>query len=46
MVHPSALGSTRTELVGALDAHPLSHRLWRRLKPLVLGKVVFSSRPR
>ncbi|XP_060151543.1 phospholipid-transporting ATPase ABCA7 [Globicephala melas] len=39
MVHPSALGSTRTELVGALDAHPLSHRLWRRLKPLVLGKV-------
>ncbi|XP_069396601.1 phospholipid-transporting ATPase ABCA7 [Delphinus delphis] len=39
MVHPSALGSTRAELVGALDAHPLSHRLWRRLKPLVLGKV-------
>ncbi|XP_057396463.1 phospholipid-transporting ATPase ABCA7 [Balaenoptera acutorostrata] len=41
-----SLISTRTELMGALDAHPLSRRLWGRLKPLVLGKVVFSSRPR
>eukprot|EP00069_Balaena_mysticetus_P010502 bmy_06653T0 len=46
MVHPLALGSTRTELMGALDAHPLFRRLWGRLKPLVLGKVVFSSWPR
>ncbi|KAM9103951.1 LOW QUALITY PROTEIN: phospholipid-transporting ATPase ABCA7 [Megaptera novaeangliae] len=34
-----SLSSTRTELMGALDAHPLSRRLWGRLKPLVLGKV-------
>lgn len=37
-----ALGPTCTELMGALDTHPLSRLLWRRLKPLVLGKVLFT----
>ncbi|XP_044943937.1 phospholipid-transporting ATPase ABCA7 isoform X11 [Mustela putorius furo] len=30
------------ELVGSLESHPLSRLLWRRLKPLVLGKVLFT----
>nr|KAF6346092.1 ATP binding cassette subfamily A member 7 [Pipistrellus kuhlii] len=30
------------ELMGTLNMHPLSHRLWRRLKPLVLGKLLFA----
>ncbi|KAG8519196.1 LOW QUALITY PROTEIN: Phospholipid-transporting ATPase ABCA7, partial [Galemys pyrenaicus] len=30
------------ELTGALSAHPLSLLLWRRLKPLVLGKLLFA----
>ncbi|XP_028015270.2 phospholipid-transporting ATPase ABCA7 [Eptesicus fuscus] len=30
------------ELMGILDMHPLSHLLWRRLKPLVLGKLLFA----
>ena len=37
-----ALGPTGAELMGALDTHPLSRLLWRRLKPLVLGKVLFT----
>ncbi|XP_036745864.2 phospholipid-transporting ATPase ABCA7 isoform X5 [Manis pentadactyla] len=31
-----------TELMGALDTHPMSRLLWRRLKPLVLGKLLFA----
>ncbi|XP_012585142.1 PREDICTED: ATP-binding cassette sub-family A member 7 isoform X2 [Condylura cristata] len=30
------------ELTGALQGHPLSRLLWRRLKPLVLGKLLFA----
>lgn len=28
--------------MGALGDHPLSRLLWRRLKPLVLGKLLFA----
>ncbi|XP_042106387.1 phospholipid-transporting ATPase ABCA7 isoform X11 [Ovis aries] len=38
----NSLSPTCTELMGALDTHPLSRLLWRRLKPLVLGKVLFT----
>ncbi|KAK2510038.1 hypothetical protein MC885_018422 [Smutsia gigantea] len=31
-----------TELMGALGTHPMSRLLWRRLKPLVLGKLLFA----
>ncbi|XP_031293899.2 phospholipid-transporting ATPase ABCA7 isoform X6 [Camelus dromedarius] len=37
-----SLSSKCNELMGALDTHPMSHLLWRRLKPLVLGKVLFA----
>ncbi|KFO28911.1 ATP-binding cassette sub-family A member 7 [Fukomys damarensis] len=30
------------ELMGTLSDHPLSRMLWRRLKPLVLGKLLFA----
>ncbi|XP_029772205.1 phospholipid-transporting ATPase ABCA7 [Suricata suricatta] len=30
------------ELMRSLETHPLSRLLWRRLKPLVLGKVLFT----
>ncbi|XP_013360552.1 PREDICTED: ATP-binding cassette sub-family A member 7 isoform X2 [Chinchilla lanigera] len=30
------------ELMGTLGDHPLSRLLWRRLKPLVLGKLLFA----
>ncbi|KAM6168041.1 phospholipid-transporting ATPase ABCA7 [Erethizon dorsatum] len=30
------------ELLGTLGDHPLSRLLWRRLKPLVLGKLLFA----
>ncbi|XP_064136134.1 phospholipid-transporting ATPase ABCA7 isoform X8 [Loxodonta africana] len=36
------LSPTCAELMGALDTHPLSRLLWRRLKPLVLGKLLFT----
>lgn len=35
-------GPACAELVGSLESHPLSRLLWRRLKPLVLGKVLFT----
>lgn len=35
-------GPACTELMGALDTHPMSRLLWRRLKPLVLGKLLFA----
>ncbi|OWK12339.1 ABCA7 [Cervus elaphus hippelaphus] len=38
----NSLSPTCAELTGALDTHPLSRLLWRRLKPLVLGKVLFT----
>ncbi|XP_044804538.2 phospholipid-transporting ATPase ABCA7 isoform X8 [Bubalus bubalis] len=38
----NSLSPTCAELMGALDTHPLSRLLWRRLKPLVLGKVLFT----
>lgn len=28
--------------MGSLEVHPLSRLLWRRLKPLVLGKLLFT----
>ncbi|XP_047388210.1 phospholipid-transporting ATPase ABCA7 [Sciurus carolinensis] len=31
-----------SELMGALGDHPLSRLLWRRLKPLILGKLLFA----
>ncbi|XP_049732054.1 phospholipid-transporting ATPase ABCA7 isoform X6 [Elephas maximus indicus] len=36
------LSPTCAELMGALDTHPLSRLLWRLLKPLVLGKLLFT----
>ncbi|XP_059744071.1 phospholipid-transporting ATPase ABCA7 isoform X3 [Bos taurus] len=38
----NSLSPTCAELTGGLDTHPLSRLLWRRLKPLVLGKVLFT----
>ncbi|XP_024896512.1 ATP-binding cassette sub-family A member 7 isoform X3 [Pteropus alecto] len=38
----SSLSPGCAELMGALDKHPLSRLLWRRLKPLVLGKLLFA----
>lgn len=35
-------GPACSELIGALDNHPLSRLLWRRLKPLILGKLLFA----
>lgn len=35
-------GPACVELMGTLDTHPLSRLLWRRLKPLVLGKLLFA----
>lgn len=41
--YPSFIpGPACSELVGALDSHPVSRLLWRRLKPLVLGKILFA----
>ncbi|XP_073910595.1 phospholipid-transporting ATPase ABCA7 isoform X3 [Castor canadensis] len=31
-----------SKLMGSLDNHPLSHLLWRRLKPLIHGKLLFT----
>ncbi|XP_048197750.1 phospholipid-transporting ATPase ABCA7 isoform X2 [Perognathus longimembris pacificus] len=31
-----------TKLMGVLDDHPMSYLLWRRLKPLVHGKLLFA----
>ncbi|XP_040096160.1 phospholipid-transporting ATPase ABCA7 isoform X2 [Oryx dammah] len=38
----NSLSPTCAELMGALDTHAVSRLLWRRLKPLVLGKVLFT----
>uniref|UniRef100_A0A8C4MUM7 ATP binding cassette subfamily A member 7 n=1 Tax=Equus asinus asinus TaxID=83772 RepID=A0A8C4MUM7_EQUAS len=38
----SSLSPACAELVGALDTHPLSRLLWRRVKPLLLGKLLFA----
>ncbi|KAM8765599.1 phospholipid-transporting ATPase ABCA7 [Rhynchonycteris naso] len=38
----NSLSPPCTELMKTLDAHPLSLLLWRRLKPLVLGKLLFA----
>ncbi|XP_050627179.1 phospholipid-transporting ATPase ABCA7 [Macaca thibetana thibetana] len=38
----SSLSPACSELIGALDNHPLSRLLWRRLKPLILGKLLFA----
>ncbi|XP_072578142.1 phospholipid-transporting ATPase ABCA7 isoform X1 [Vulpes vulpes] len=38
----SGLSPACAELVGTLETHPLSRLLWRRLKPLVLGKLLFT----
>lgn len=39
---PPPQGPACAELVGALDTHPLSRLLWRRVKPLLLGKLLFA----
>nr|XP_044990914.1 phospholipid-transporting ATPase ABCA7 isoform X2 [Jaculus jaculus] len=38
----SSLSPACSELMGALDDHPLSRLLWRRLKPLIHGKILFT----
>uniref|UniRef100_A0A8P0NKN6 ATP binding cassette subfamily A member 7 n=1 Tax=Canis lupus familiaris TaxID=9615 RepID=A0A8P0NKN6_CANLF len=38
----SGLSPACAQLVGTLETHPLSRLLWRRLKPLVLGKLLFT----
>ncbi|XP_008586239.1 PREDICTED: LOW QUALITY PROTEIN: ATP-binding cassette sub-family A member 7 [Galeopterus variegatus] len=38
----SGLSPACSELMGALEDHPLSSLLWRRLKPLILGKLLFA----
>ncbi|KAM6219697.1 phospholipid-transporting ATPase ABCA7 [Rhynchocyon petersi] len=38
----SGLSPACAQLMGALDDHPLTRILWRRLKPLVLGKLLFT----
>ncbi|XP_058393801.1 phospholipid-transporting ATPase ABCA7 isoform X3 [Diceros bicornis minor] len=38
----NTLSPACAELMGALDTHPLSRLLWRRVKPLVLGKLLFA----
>ncbi|XP_055226996.1 phospholipid-transporting ATPase ABCA7 isoform X7 [Gorilla gorilla gorilla] len=38
----SSLSPACSELIGALDSHSLSRLLWRRLKPLILGKLLFA----
>ncbi|KAK2086826.1 Phospholipid-transporting ATPase abca7 [Saguinus oedipus] len=37
-----SLSPACSELIGTLDSHPLSRLLWRRLKPLILGKLLFA----
>ena len=39
---PCPAGPACAQLVGTLETHPLSRLLWRRLKPLVLGKLLFT----
>lgn len=38
----SSLSPACSEFVGALNDHPVSRLLWRRLKPLILGKILFA----
>ncbi|XP_021059994.1 ATP-binding cassette sub-family A member 7 isoform X1 [Mus pahari] len=38
----SSLSPACSEFVGTLDDHPVSRLLWRRLKPLILGKILFA----
>ncbi|XP_006898072.1 PREDICTED: ATP-binding cassette sub-family A member 7 [Elephantulus edwardii] len=42
MLMDSGLSPACAQLMGALDIHPLSRLLWRRLKPLFLGKLLFT----
>ncbi|CAH6779324.1 phospholipid-transporting ATPase ABCA7 [Phodopus roborovskii] len=37
-----SLSPACSEFVGALNDHPVSRLLWRRLKPLILGKILFA----
>ncbi|XP_044233893.3 phospholipid-transporting ATPase ABCA7 [Ursus arctos] len=41
-LHVDGLSPACAELMGSLEVHPLSRLLWRRLKPLVLGKLLFT----
>ncbi|GAB1295321.1 ATP-binding cassette sub-family A member 7 [Apodemus speciosus] len=38
----SSLSPACSEFLGTLDDHPVSRLLWRRLKPLILGKILFA----
>ncbi|XP_051028674.1 phospholipid-transporting ATPase ABCA7 [Acomys russatus] len=38
----SRLSPACSEFLGPLDDHPMSRFLWRRLKPLILGKILFA----
>ncbi|XP_059108000.1 phospholipid-transporting ATPase ABCA7 [Peromyscus eremicus] len=38
----SSLSPACSQFMGALDDHPVSRLLWRRLKPLILGKILFA----
>jgi hypothetical protein len=40
--YPPLSGPACSEFVGTLDDHPVSRLLWRRLKPLILGKILFA----
>ncbi|KAH0514125.1 ATP-binding cassette sub-family A member 7 [Microtus ochrogaster] len=37
-----SLSPACSKFVGTLDDHPVSRLLWRRLKPLILGKILFA----
>ncbi|XP_075831678.1 phospholipid-transporting ATPase ABCA7 isoform X4 [Microtus pennsylvanicus] len=37
-----SLSPACSKFVGNLDDHPVSRLLWRRLKPLILGKILFA----
>ncbi|XP_045398553.1 phospholipid-transporting ATPase ABCA7 isoform X3 [Lemur catta] len=38
----NSLSPACSELIGTLGNHPLSHLLWRQVKPLLLGKLLFA----
>lgn len=38
----NSLSPACSEFMGMLDDHPLSRLLWRRLKPVLLGKILFA----
>lgn len=39
---PTIPGPACSKFMGTLGDHPVSRLLWRRLKPLILGKILFA----